>query len=796
MNTATQKHSTALELQKVLARLAECACCADTAELARNIEPGDDFGAVEREMTRTNDAYTLSMRFGSPTIYAVRNMNASLRRCQAGGCLSMRELLGIAEVLRGIRSLSEWRGRCENIETSLDELFGFLSPNKYLEDKITSAILSEEQMADNASPALADIRRKIRRAGTRAKDSLDKILKSPSLQKYLQEQIITMRDGRYVVPVKSEHKNEINGLVHDTSASGSTFFIEPMSVVEANNEIRVLESKEAAEIERILAELSAEAATFADVIIANYESLIELDLYFAKAKLAIDMKASLPRLNSEGRIVLRKARHPLIDPKKVVPIDLELGGAFDTLVITGPNTGGKTVSLKTLGLLTLMAACGLMLPVADNSEIAVFDRVLVDIGDEQSIEQSLSTFSAHQTNIISILGQADPNSLVLLDELGSGTDPVEGAALAVAIIERLRAYGSRVAATTHYAEIKMYALQTPGVENACCEFDVATLRPTYRLLIGIPGRSNAFAISSRLGMDEGVIERAKELVSTEAARFEDVVQSLEKARQEMENERQLAARLRAELAKSKSDAERAAQSIQKQKDQEIEKAREQAKKLVEDVRAEAEQIIAELDELRKQKNKEEFAQMSINARAQIRGRLNKLQDKADPVHEKRTDGYVLPRPLKAGDTVLIVDLDKKGTVLSGVDNGGMVQVQAGIIKTRVKQNNLRLVQEKSAAETYGGSSSTRGVRSKASRQVQSELDIRGKTVEEAYLELDQFIDNAVLSNIHTICIVHGKGTGMLRKGVQQYLRHHKSVKTYRLGVYGEGEDGVTIVELK
>ena len=489
----------------------------------------------------------------------------------------MRELLSIAEVLRVLRSLTDWRKRSAGVETSIDWRFESLSPNKYLEDKITGAILSEEEMADNASPALSDIRRKIRAASSRVREQLDKMIRSPSYQKYLQDSIVTIRGGRYVVPVKAECRGEVPGLVHDTSSSGATVFVEPMGVVEANNDIKVLKSKEEAEIERILSELSAEAGSFADSIIQGYQAAVELNLLFAKARLAYKMKASLPIMNDNGMIELKQARHPLIDAKKVVATDIQLGIRFDTLVITGPNTGGKTVSLKTVGLLTLMAMCGLMIPAADNSRLSVFHQVLADIGDEQSIEQSLSTFSAHMMNIIHILDEADPHSLVLLDELGAGTDPVEGAALAMAILEALRDKGAKIAATTHYAELKAYALQTPGVENGCCEFDVATLRPTYRLLIGVPGRSNAFAISERLGMSGSIVERAKELVSAENTRFEDVVETLERSRQGLESERQEAARLSAAAQQAQKEARDQQDQIKRQCEAELERARVEAR---------------------------------------------------------------------------------------------------------------------------------------------------------------------------------------------------------------------------
>ena len=601
-----------------------------------------------------------------------------------------------------------------------------------------------------------------------------------------------MRSGRFVVPVKAECRGEIPGLVHDTSSSGATVFVEPMNVVEANNEIRVLQSEEKTEIERILTELSAEIGTFADGTIHGYEAAVELDLIFAKAHLAYKMKASMPELNDQGRIVLNQARHPLIDAKKVVPTDICLGDAFDTLVITGPNTGGKTVSLKTIGLFTLMAMCGLMLPAADHSQISVFDKVLVDVGDEQSIEQSLSTFSAHMTNIIQIIREADESSLILMDELGAGTDPVEGAALAMAILEALRRKGARIAATTHYAELKAYALQTPGVENACCEFDVATLRPTYRLLIGVPGRSNAFAITSRLGMEEEIVSRAKEFVSSENLRFEEVVERLEQSRQQMEQAKEEISRLRAEAEAENQHARELKEKLEREADREIAKAREQAANLVARTRAQIDGLLNEMEELRRQKNK----QLSAEQKAKLKAGLRSLEETADPVHQKKDGQYVLPRPLKAGDAVLIFDIDKEGTVLETPKNSDeKVWVQAGIIKTRVPISNLRLLKRKTVqVQKNGQRRVTKTLAEKETRT--AELDIRGQMCEEAILSVDRFIDGALLSGIHQVTIIHGKGTGALRKAVQEHLKRHPSVRSYRLGVFGEGEAGVTIAELK
>ncbi len=633
-----QKYFSALELDKILHMLAAETSCEDAASAALELRPCGDLEETKELLRQTFDAHMLVGRFGTPSFSGLKNRTNALRRAEAGGMLNMGELLGISQLLRAMRSLMEWRRHSEGVSTCIDEQFEMLYTNKYLEEKISSAILSEEEMADTASPELLDIRRKIRSGSLRIREQLDKMIRSSTYQKYLQEPIVTMRAGRFVVPVKAECRGEVAGLVHDTSSSGATVFIEPMSVVEANNEIKVLISREEAEIERILTELSKETGEFADDMIAGYERAVYINLVFAKAHLAYKMKATMPQINCEGKICLKKARHPLIDPEKVVATDIVLGYDFDTLVITGdpekvvatdivlgydfdtlvitgPNTGGKTVSLKTIGLFSLMAMCGLLLPVSDESSVSVFRNVLVDIGDEQSIEQSLSTFSSHMTNIIQILGQADDQSLILLDELGAGTDPVEGAALAMAIIESMRTRGVRLAATTHYAELKAYALQTEGVENACCEFDVATLRPTYRLLIGVPGRSNAFAISQRLGMPEEIVSRAQSLVSMENLHFEDVVQKLEKNRQELEKEKEEARHYRVMAQKAAKEAEELRAHVEREREKELEKARMEARRLVTNVRAQAEALIEEIDLQRKNKASSDAAVAKSSLRA-------------------------------------------------------------------------------------------------------------------------------------------------------------------------------------
>lgn len=799
MNATGNRHYRSLELDKILEKLASHATCEDAKALALALTPQTDLHLARALLQQTEDAHMLLARFGGPSFGGLHNVNNALQRAAAGGMLTMRELLEIAEVLRVIRSLSEWRARSAGVETCLDHFFQALMPNKFLEERILSAILSEDEMADSASPALQDIRRKIRAASSRVRDRLDQMIRSPHYQKFLQEPIVTQRNGRFVVPVKNENRGEVPGLVHDTSSSGATVFIEPMGVVEANNEIKVLQSKEQDEIDRILMELSSEAGSFADTIKASYECSVELNLIFAKAQLAYEMKAAPPLLNGEGIIKLRQARHPLIAKEKVVPTDIRLGGEFDTLVITGPNTGGKTVSIKTIGLLTLMAMCGLMIPVADQSRISVFTHVLADIGDEQSIEQSLSTFSAHMTNIIDILRQADSCSLVLIDELGAGTDPVEGAALAMAILEQLHLQGAKIAATTHYAELKAYALQTPRVENGCCEFDVSTLRPTYRLLIGVPGRSNAFAISERLGMERTVVERARELVSAENTRFEDVVESLEQSHQALEQERAQTQALRAEAEQIRQKAQQQLETVDQQREKELEQARAQAARIVDQARRESQAFLMDLEKLKKEKEKHQnLAELARRAKSQMKQHANAMAEITNPVVAPTVDDadYTLPRPLKMGDTVLLADLNKQATVLALPDKNGNVEVQAGPLKTRVKLQNLRLVSAKERKAPRPGSRSVRRSESLAHASVKTSCDLRGKTVEEALLDLDQFLDDCVMTGLNECTVIHGKGTGALRSAVQTHLRAHPMVKSYRLGIYGEGEDGVTIITLK
>lgn len=780
----------ALELDKILQMLAQEATCPDAAEMALAIEPVTDLEQVEKLLQETDDAYVLMARFGAPSFYGLKNVTNALRRAEAGGTLNLVEFLGISATLKTIRGVSEWRAKSAGMKSVLDWHFDALQPNKFIEERIDMTVKNEEEVADTASSQLADIRRKIRNASARVKEQLDKMTRSGQYQKYLQDAIVTMRDGRYVVPVKSEYRNEIPGLIHDTSASGATVFIEPMGVVEANNEVRLLKAKELDEIERILNQLSSEVGAFASSIIESYNALVQLNLIFAKGHLAYKMKASLPKVNAEGRIRLNKARHPLIDKDKVVATDVTLGVEFDSLVITGPNTGGKTVSLKTIGLMCLMAMCGLMLPCGEGSEVSVFDHVLADIGDEQSIEQSLSTFSAHMTNIIRILDLSDSRSLVLIDELGAGTDPVEGAALAIAIIEALRIRKVRLAATTHYAELKEYALRTDGVENACCEFDVNTLSPTYKLLIGVPGKSNAFAISKRLGMRPDIVERAKNLVSEESSEFESVVSKLEESRRQLETETETARDMRLEAERMRKEAGELREKIEREAKQELEEARRQASQLVARTRAQADALLDELESLRKERDKV----LSAEQKAALKSGIRNLEATSDPVRERKQEAYSLPRPLKVGDDVLIYDIDRNATVLELPKTGNMVLVQAGIVKTRVPMENLRLLTEKKKQKLNGGRRTVKTV--SAPESVSMDLDLRGMNSEEALMSVDAFLDRAVRQNLSQVTIIHGKGTGVLRTAVQQHLRRHPSVRSFRLGTYGEGESGVTIAELK
>ena len=790
----SEKYCKALELDKILQELAEYTCCDYARSRALAIRPFTNLRIVQDEVEKTNDAFLLSSKFGTPSFANLKDPADSLKLGEAGGMMSLPAFINIAEILRQTRLLCEWIRQCQNMPNRLSDIFSYLEPNKTLEDRIRAVVVSDDRIDDFASVELADIRRKITSTQAKAKQNIEKIIRSSKYQKALQENLVTIRDGRFVIPVKAEYKAEIPGLVHDTSSSGATLFVEPMAVVEANNEIRVLELKEKAEIERILYELSAMCAEHKENILSNFDVVITLNLYFAKSHLAAKMNAMMPQIVDSGEIVLKKARHPLIAKEEVVPVNVELGSKYHTLVVTGPNTGGKTVTLKTVGLLTLMTMCGLLIPVSDESVVSVFRKVLVDIGDEQSIEQSLSTFSAHMTNIVSILKEADEHTLTLVDELGSGTDPVEGAALAISVLEELRAKGSVTAATTHYPELKVYAIETEDVENACCEFDVKTLRPTYRLLIGVPGRSNAFAISRRLGLSEQVLQKAQALISHQDKQLETVIDRLENSRQEFEEKYQEYNQKVYEYRNRTQLVEEEKQKLEKQKEQVLESAREQARKIVETVKLQSQNLMDELDELRRQKDQADFSKKAAQAKSQLKGQLDRLHNQANPVSTRTNEGYILPRPLKRGDDVLIVDLDKRATVLEEADRSGYIMVQAGIMKIRVKVDNLRLLKKENPYKPTGRT--MRSVAKAAQRSASTEIDLRGQTVEEALMEVDFFIDRSIMNHLEQITIIHGKGTGALRSAIHSHLKKHKSIKSFRLGTFGEGEAGVTIVQLK
>ncbi|MCI8538775.1 MAG: endonuclease MutS2 [Oscillospiraceae bacterium] len=791
MTDLFEKSIHTLELPRVLELLAGQAVSEEAKDRCRALRPSVDGDGVARLLAETSAARTMMDTRGTPSFSGVKPVAAIVQRADLGGMLNTRELLDIAGVLKTARSVGEYGSGDERKKTCIDALFRCLTPNKYLEERITGSIVGEGELADAASPELANIRRHIRLTENKAREVLQKIISHSS--RYLQENLVTLRGDRYVVPVKAECKGDVPGLVHDVSSSGSTYFIEPMGVVQANNELKEWQAREEKEIERILRELSAEAAKFREEITTDYEMLVTLDGIFARGKLSYRMNAMEPRLAQDGSLVLRHARHPLLDSKKAVPIDLRLGTDFDTLVITGPNTGGKTVALKTLGLLTLMAQCGLHLPVDDGSHVSVFDSVLSDIGDEQSIEQSLSTFSSHMTNTVKILAEAGERTMILFDELGAGTDPIEGAALAVAIIEEARNLGARVGATTHYAELKVYAMTTPGVENASCEFDVETLRPTYRLLIGVPGKSNAFAISRRLGLPEHIIDRASEQINAENVQFEDVLSQLESQRQAMEGETREAARLRQTMEEDAAAARAYRKKLEAERDKALEQARKEARTILDEARAASDQVFQELSEMRKKQRKEEDWQAVNEQRAELRRRLNE----ADGRLGARPEEEVPPptRPAQKGDTVELLSMGTQATVLS-VNKDGVLQLQAGILKISAKQEEVRVVEGETAAQKETRKAIQRSQQTLRTMGAKPEVDLRGLMTDEALAVLDRFLDDAMLAKLESVTIIHGKGTGAVRKAVRDHLRRSRYIKSFRPGRYGEGEDGVTVAELK
>jgi len=792
MNTRSLK---VLEFDKIVDRLAAMAVTDMGKEKACSIVPETDLTVINELLKETTDGRDFILKRGNPPLSGSHDIRGSLKRTAMGAILTPGELLKIAEVLNACRNLKNYS---EDRETDEEEncvkvLISQLEVNRHIEEKIKNAIISEEEIADNASPALSEIRRKIREFQNLIKDKLNEIVRSSKYQKIIQESIVTMRGDRYVIPVKQEHKNEIPGLVHDMSASGATVFIEPMAVVEANNNIRQLKIKEQLEIERILSELTSDVSGFLSQLETDISILGKLDFIFAKAKLSLDYDCSCPVINQDGYTEIKKGRHPLLDKKRVVPIDFRIGKKFDTLVITGPNTGGKTVTLKTVGLFTLMARAGLHVPAGDGTVISAFEKVFADIGDEQSIEQNLSTFSSHMKNIVNILKVAGKDSLVLFDELGAGTDPTEGAALAIAILEYLRSVGAVTVATTHYSEIKMYAVTTEGVENACCEFDVQTLMPTYKLLIGIPGKSNAFAISQRLGLSERIIDRAREFMTQEDIKFEDMLISMEESRRKIENDKIAVQNYKLEIEKLKKELEEQKNKIALQKDKIIREAKENARRILIDAKREADDIISSLKRLETEREAYETAKAAEELRMKLKKKISSTEESLAVNLMPESSEDITPEKIKPGDSVVILNLDKKGTVLELPDKNGQVLVQVGIMKINVPINNLKIINEKKSEFPEVTVSGGGNIKTKS---IPIELDVRGMTVDEAIESIDKYLDNASIAGLNEAFIIHGKGTGALRNGIHQYLRKHPHVKSFRLGNYGEGDTGVTVVEIK
>lgn len=796
----TPKTLSTLEYDKIIAELAKMAPTEGAASRALSLTPTDDLDTILLRQRRTEDAKRLINAKGYPSFSAPEGVVPSAERAYKGAVLSPRELLDIASLLYSSRMLLDYIRVDKLFDTSVDELFERLLVSRTLEDKIKKSIISEDLIADEASPTLADIRRKMRQANNKIKESLQSYIGGNKL-KYLQENLVTMRNGRYVVPVKAEYRNEIKGLVHDTSSSGATLFVEPMAVVDANNALKALAADEKHEIEKILLNLSAECGECSSLISLNYHNITEIAFVFACASLAISMKAEMPVITKKRAVNLRRARHPLLDKDKVVPIDVSVGDGYDTLVITGPNTGGKTVTLKTVGLLTLMAQAGLQIPALENSEIGVFDAVLVDIGDEQSIEASLSTFSSHMVNVVNILGTLGPRSMVLFDELGSGTDPIEGAALATAILEKSQSLGALTLATTHYAELKAYALDTPGVQNASCEFDIDTLRPTYKLVVGTPGKSNAFAISEKLGISKDVIERAGQLIARENKRFEDVIERLDSDRMKMEKARDEAERLREEYERFKlSSEEELKKKIAKSED-ETQKTLLKARQILDSARASSEFIFRQLEEIKKAEDKAERDRLMAEARSSVRESLRKSEGMYEGIDMREIsldDEYRLPRPLKVGDKVYLTTVATEGTVTALADKKGLISVTAGVLKTKVTEDKLRLLDGnvKYKQKSKAAPASEGKVKKSIVSEFRIEVDVRGMIGDDAWFVVDKYLDDAILASVPSVRIIHGKGTGALRAALWKYFKTDKRIKSYRHAEYGEGDAGVTVVELK
>lgn len=788
-----KKYITAIEFNKIQTMLSECIPVAYARERAFSLEPYDDIIECRNALKQTTDAVNLLSYKGMPPFGGASDISQAVDRACKGATLSPRELLDAASLFRTARALYEYSVVNRTFETSLDVIFERLIQNRNLEKEIFNAIISEDLIADEASPKLGDIRRNIKRVNTKIKEILQKYT-SGAYSKYVQENIVTIRSGRYVVPVKAEHKNDVKGLVHDTSSSGATVFIEPVAVVEANNELRTLESAEKAEIDRILYSLSSMLASYSDAALLNIENIGDLAFAFGCGQLSTKMNACAPEIEEKGEIILKKARHPLIPKDSVVPVDIKLGGDYDTMVITGPNTGGKTVVLKTLGLFSVMALSGLHIPVNDGSKIRMLDNVLPDIGDEQSIEQSLSTFSSHMVNIVALLNDVTEKSLVLFDELGVGTDPVEGAALAVSIIEEIRKKGAVCAATTHYAELKVYALRTPGVTNANCEFDVDTLRPTYKLIIGTPGKSNAFAISSKLGISEAIIDRANEHIAKDKQSFEDVIGRLEEERVREQKKKAELEALKAEFETYKKEQRQKIEAALKAAKEAEEKAEEKARSIVESARMSSEYVFNELDKLRKAKESRNFNEELAKTRADVRKYLRDNESKI-VAEEDSNENYVLPRPLKIGDTVLVTNIDREGSVIE--ISGDNIVVRTGVIKTKTKLANLRLIEnEVTFTSADNKKRSVKSYGTGVDKSCSSEIDLRGKTGDEAWPLVDRYLDKAMLAGLHSVRIIHGKGTGALKNYLWGRFRGDGRISSYRAGVHGEGDGGVTVVELK
>ena len=783
-----------LEFYKIIESLTSHASSPMGKELCRNLEPSDDLDTIRRMQKETHDALSRLFKKGNLSFGSAKDIRPSLKRLEIGSSLNISELLAICGLLDNTARVKSY-GRHEHADVLpdvLDPLFDALEPLTPLSARIRSCIISEDEIADDASSNLKQIRRSMKQAGDKIHTQLNSLLNG-SIRTYLQDAVITMRNGRYCVPVKSEHRGQVPGMIHDQSSTGSTVFIEPMSIVKLNNDIRELENKEKVEIEVILAGLSQEAAGYMDILGYNLENMVELDFIFARAALAMAMNANEPLFNTEGRINIRKGRHPLIDKQKVVPIDILLGDEFDLLIITGPNTGGKTVSLKTVGLLTLMGQAGLHIPALDRSELAVFREVYADIGDEQSIEQSLSTFSSHMTNVVSFLEKADRDSLVLFDELGAGTDPTEGAALAISILTYLHNQGIRTMATTHYSELKVYALSTPGVENASCEFDVETLRPTYRLLIGVPGKSNAFAISSKLGLPDYIIDEARNQISEEAESFEDVITSLEESRKTIEREREEIAAYRKEIEDLKSRFSEKQEKLDQRRDKLIQNAVEEANAILRDAKQYADQTMRDFQKFGKD---HVDVRLMEKERQALREKMNKLEKKGSILEKPKAISNLKPKDLNLGDAVKVLSLNLKGTVSSRPDSKGFLFVQMGIMRSKVHISDLQLIDEPVITTPTIQRTGTGKIKMSKSASISTEINLLGKTVDEAIAELDKYLDDAYLAHLKTVRVVHGKGTGALRKGVHNYLRRQRHVSNFRLAEFGEGDAGVTIVEFK